>query len=84
MTRTPTRRHAAATAVDISLSANGSGTKLVIADDGRGMSAADLAEQRAAGHMGLALLADRVQSLGGQVAIASEPGRGTRVSVEIP
>jgi two-component system NarL family sensor kinase len=77
-------RHAAATAVEISLSANGSGTKLVIADDGRGMSAADLAEQRAAGHMGLALLADRVQSLGGLVAIASEPGRGTRVSVEIP
>ncbi|MDX6378278.1 MAG: two-component system, NarL family, sensor kinase, partial [Gaiellaceae bacterium] len=77
-------RHAAATAVEISLSANGNGTKLTIADDGRGMSAADLAEQRAAGHMGLALLADRVQSLGGQVAIASEPGRGTRVSVEIP
>ena len=48
------------------------------------MSAADLAEQRAAGHMGLALLADRVQALGGQVAIASEPGRGTRVSIEIP
>ena len=77
-------RHAAATAVEISLSANGSGTKLVIADDGRGMSAADLAEQRAAGHMGLALLADRVQALGGQVAIASEPGRGTRVSIDIP
>ena len=77
-------RHAAATAVEISLSANGDGTKLTIADDGRGMSAADLAEQRAAGHMGLALLADRVQSLGGQVAIASEPGRGTRVSIEIP
>jgi signal transduction histidine kinase len=77
-------RHAAATSVEISLSANGDGTKLIIADDGRGMSAADLAEQRAAGHMGLALLADRVQSLGGQVAIASEPGRGTRVSIEIP
>ena len=77
-------RHAAATAVEISLSANGSGTKLTVSDDGRGMSAADLAEQRAAGHMGLALLADRVQSLGGQVAIASEPGRGTRVSIEIP
>ena len=77
-------RHAAATAVEISLSANGDGTRLTIADDGRGMSAADLAEQRAAGHMGLALLADRVQSLGGQVAIASEPGRGTRVSIEIP
>lgn len=77
-------RHAAATSVDISLSANGSGTRLSIADDGRGMSAADLAEQRAAGHMGLALLADRVQSLGGQLAIASEPGRGTRVTVELP
>jgi two-component system NarL family sensor kinase len=77
-------RHAAATAVDITLSANGDGTRLMIADDGRGMSAADLAEQRAAGHMGLALLADRVQALGGQVAIASEPGRGTRVTIEIP
>jgi two-component system NarL family sensor kinase len=77
-------RHAAATSVEITLSANGDGMKLVIADDGRGMSAADLAEQRAAGHMGLALLADRVQSLGGQVAIASEPGRGTRVTIDIP
>jgi signal transduction histidine kinase len=77
-------RHAAATSVEIFLSANGGGTKLSIADDGRGMSAADLAEQRAAGHMGLALLADRVQALGGQVAIASEPGRGTRVTIEIP
>jgi signal transduction histidine kinase len=77
-------RHAAATAVDITLTANGDGTRLTIADDGRGMSAADLAEQRAAGHMGLALLADRVQALGGQVAIASEPGRGTRVTIEIP
>ncbi len=77
-------RHAAATSVEIRLSASGDGMKLTVADDGRGMSAADLAEQRAAGHMGLALLADRVQSLGGQVAIASEPGRGTRVSIEIP
>ena len=77
-------RHAAATQVDLSLSANGAGTTLSIKDDGRGMSAADLAEQRAAGHMGLALLADRVQALGGQVAIASEPGRGTRVTIEIP
>jgi signal transduction histidine kinase len=34
--------------------------------------------------MGLALLADRVQALGGQVAIASEPGRGTKVTIDIP
>jgi signal transduction histidine kinase len=77
-------RHAAATSVEIFLTANGDGTRLSIEDDGRGMSAADLAEQRAAGHMGLALLADRVQALGGQVAIASEPGRGTKVTIDIP
>jgi signal transduction histidine kinase len=77
-------RHAAATQVDLSLSANGAGTTLSIKDDGRGMSAADLAEQRAAGHMGLALLADRVGSLGGQLAIASEPGHGTTVTIELP
>src|SRR5262249_44297367 len=53
-------RHAAATAVNVRLEADGESAWLVVEDDGRGVTAADLAEQRAAGHVGLALLAERV------------------------
>jgi signal transduction histidine kinase len=55
----------------------------VVEDDGRGVTAADLAEQRAAGHVGLALLAERVVARGGQLGIVSEPGRGTRLTLDM-
>ncbi len=77
-------RHAAARTVEVELSCNGSGTRLIVADDGRGMTPANLTAQRNAGHLGLALLAERVQGAGGQITIVSEPERGTRVTVDLP
>jgi signal transduction histidine kinase len=76
-------RHAAATAVRVRLEADDARAHLVVEDDGRGVTAADLAEQRAAGHVGLALLAERVVARGGQLGIVSEPGRGTRLTLEV-
>ncbi|RKQ91304.1 hypothetical protein C8N24_1126 [Solirubrobacter pauli] len=52
---------------------------LEVTDDGRGFAGAP-----AAGHLGLALVAERVRSAGGQLRIDSAPGAGTRVRVVIP
>ena len=77
-------RHAAATRATISLTQQDGVATLLIEDDGQGMTSRDLAEQRAAGHVGLTLLADRVRSQRGELTISSEPGRGTRLIVWVP
>ncbi|MBI4939426.1 MAG: hypothetical protein HY830_01615 [Actinobacteria bacterium] len=77
-------RHAAATRATISLTARDGVATLLIEDDGQGMSSRDLVKQRAAGHVGLTLLADRVRAQQGELTISSEPGRGTRLVVWLP
>jgi two-component system NarL family sensor kinase len=77
-------RHAAARTASVALRDNGDGVTLVVEDDGRGMTGDNLREQHAAGHMGLALLADGVAARGGSLSIESEPGTGTRVRVSLP
>jgi signal transduction histidine kinase len=55
---------------------------LTIQDDGPGF---DPAERRANGkHFGLQVMRQRAARVGGQVAIDSNPGKGTRVMVEVP
>jgi signal transduction histidine kinase len=77
-------RHAAARTASVALRDEGGAVTLVIEDDGRGMTGENLREQHAAGHMGLALLADGVAARGGSLSIESEPGTGTRVQVSLP
>ncbi len=36
------------------------------------------------GHIGLRVMRDRAQALGGQVTVLSAPGEGTTVRVEVP
>jgi two-component system, NarL family, sensor kinase len=77
-------RHAAARTASVALREDGAAVTLVVEDDGRGMTGDNLREQHAAGHMGLALLADGVAARGGSLSIESEPGTGTRVRVSLP
>ena len=77
-------RHAAARTASVALRREGDTVTLVVEDDGRGMTGDNLREQHAAGHMGLALLADGVAARGGSLSIESEPGTGTRVQVSLP
>jgi two-component system, NarL family, sensor kinase len=77
-------RHAAARTASVALREDGTTVRLVVEDDGRGMTGDNLREQHAAGHMGLALLADGVAARGGSLSIESEPGTGTRVAVTLP
>jgi signal transduction histidine kinase len=77
-------RHAGARTVEVVLEDDGAAVSLCVHDDGRGMTAAVLEEQQAAGHMGLRLLADGIAARGGLLEIESEPGTGTRLSVWLP
>jgi len=76
--------HSRAEHVDVSVSLVNSHAGLTIADDGHGFSP-DVAEAaRDDGHLGLRVLADMARDAGGQLNIDSEPGRGTRVCLEVP
>jgi signal transduction histidine kinase len=77
-------RHAAARTASVALRSDDGTVTLVVEDDGRGMTGDNLREQHAAGHMGLALLADGVAARGGSLSIESEPGTGTRLRLSMP
>ncbi|MDX9866212.1 MAG: ATP-binding protein, partial [Anaerolineaceae bacterium] len=51
--------------------------KLEIIDNGRGFDPATVP----ADHLGLRIMRERVESIGGQINIKSQPGKGTRVTV---
>ena len=57
---------------------------LTVSDDGRCFDAAQRAGRAEAGHVGLDLLADLVAQAGGKLAVRSNPGAGTTVTLEMP
>jgi two-component system, NarL family, sensor kinase len=76
--------HARARRVDVRVARSGEVARLVVSDDGCGFSADDLSERREEGHLGLRLLGDLAAEAGGRLDVDSAPGRGTRVTMEIP
>src|SRR5262249_19798280 len=74
-------RHAKPRTVDVSLRHVDSGLQLAVRDDGVGF---DSASQRANPHLGLASMRERVQFLGGELDVDSEPGRGTTILAWVP
>jgi signal transduction histidine kinase len=84
------QRHARARTVRISLSSVDSAAtgdqarvRLVVADDGVGFDAA-ARDHQADGPLGLRLLSDRLESLGGELVVTSALGHGTTVQAELP
>ena len=76
------RRHAAARHVSVRLVAKPSTVVLSIEDDGAGFNATRL-DTRAGARVGLAIMRERAESLGGTVEVTSEPGRGSRFTVRL-
>ena len=70
-------KHSQASRMDISLEQSDCNLLLSIRDDGVG--GAD-----AAHGSGLVGLTDRVEALGGSLRVASRPGEGTHITVELP
>jgi signal transduction histidine kinase len=59
-------------------------TRLTIVDDGRGFDAGRRARRADDGDVGLTLLQDLVAEAGGTLSVASRPGTGTTVELEVP
>ncbi len=71
--------HADATKVVVRLE-DGPIVRLTIADDGSGFDA----EQVPKGHLGLAIMRERAESLGGEVELVTAVGEGTTLQVRYP
>lgn len=74
-----TARHAGATQLDVTLAINGAVT-LTVRDNGRGFDATAVHGD----HMGLQLMRERAEMLGGTLDIASDSGGGTTVRLVVP
>jgi signal transduction histidine kinase len=74
-------KHAHAHQIAVQLRQDERTVALEIADDGIGF---DLGTTWSRGGLGLRGMAERAARLGGQLAIDSRPGKGTRVRVEVP
>lgn len=74
-------RHAGASSVRVSLTATAESAVLSVADDGRGITAAEAADPLS---MGLLGMRERAMEHGGAVAIEGVAGAGTTVTVTLP
>jgi len=74
-------RHAEATHVEVDLRVTPTQVHLTVRDNGRGITAEQLGDQRSLGLLGMR---ERAESRGGTVTITGVPRRGTIVDVFIP
>jgi PAS domain S-box-containing protein len=74
-------RHAGATGVSVQLTPEAGGVVLEVADNGRGITAAQIAMPNALGLLGMR---ERVAQFGGSLEIQGAPGQGTRAVVRMP
>ncbi|MBA4358859.1 MAG: hypothetical protein C0405_14160, partial [Desulfovibrio sp.] len=74
-------RHAQAGKVEVSLAAAQGSLTLVVGDDGQGFDQERMAGQEG---WGLAGMRERASLAGGRLEIASAPGRGTTIKLDLP
>ncbi|MEU3002668.1 GAF domain-containing sensor histidine kinase [Streptomyces sp. NPDC007020] len=75
-------RHSGAQRVGVTLARRGTATVLRVTDDGRGFD--PTAVRRAGRHLGLVSMRHRANSVGGRLTVASEPGKGATIEMEVP
>jgi signal transduction histidine kinase len=79
-----TYRHAAATEASVRFMSAGNVLSMEISDNGRSFNSDKLAEGKLNGRLGLLGMKERVRLINGSMTIASAPGKGTRIQVELP
>lgn len=79
-----TEEHANASELWVSIVLSDDSVVVEVKDDGRGFDVAALGRRQAAGRLGLRLLDDLACEQGAVVAVATEPGSGTTLRLEIP
>ncbi|MCX4517422.1 GAF domain-containing sensor histidine kinase [Streptomyces anulatus] len=75
-------RHSGAEHVSVTLARRGTDTVLRVTDDGCGFD--PTAVRRAGRHLGLVSMRHRANSVGGRLTVASEPGKGATIEMEVP
>ena len=76
-------KHSGATMVKIELDYGPQTVTLEVQDNGRGFEQ-DKSAGPGEGHFGLLGISERAKRLGGELAVNSEPGRGTTVRIKVP
>jgi len=76
--------HAQASTINLTLRWEGADLCLTVRDDGRGFMLQPVSAFLRDGHLGLALLHERVNELRGTLAIITAPGCGATVEVRVP
>ncbi len=77
-------KHAQATQVTVRLKVDSETVRLVVIDNGIGFTPTRRAALDREQQWGLAIMAERVEGLGGCFRLESSPGQGTRIIVEVP
>ena len=77
-------RHAGASHVRIAVASENGKATLRVDDDGAGFTPAERAANRREGHVGLSLLDELATRAGGRLVVASRPGEGTSLLLEVP
>ncbi len=77
-------KHSHASRISVRVTRVSDSVRLNVRDDGVGFDPDGLGASVAAGHIGLAAVAERTKGAGGSMSIASAPGRGTDIRVELP
>jgi two-component system sensor histidine kinase DegS len=74
-------RHSQATQIKLQIDSNETDVRLTVEDNGKGFDV-ELMEEK--GGMGLKVIRDRVEMLGGEMQIHSVIGQGTHIMFQIP
>jgi signal transduction histidine kinase len=73
-------RHSKATRGSVRVESRGGAVRLIVSDNGVGF---DPDQPRGPSHQGMVNMRDRAAAIGGEIAIESERGHGTRIIVEV-
>lgn len=74
-------RHSQANQIKVQTDLTDNLVKLVVDDDGKGFNSEIISDE---GNLGLRLIKERVELLGGNFILDSVPGKGTRVTLTVP
>jgi PAS domain S-box-containing protein len=77
-------RHARASRITVQLRLEEGGVVLRVLDDGEGLDLQGVQDAPRSGHLGLALMRERLDQLGGTLVVQSAPGQGTMLEVRLP
>ena len=80
---TNVRKHSQASRAWVRFEADEAGTVITVEDDGRGFDPS-LIGQDGREHFGLQTMRERAESVGGVLQISTQPGQGTRLTVQLP